>query len=171
MKKNLVLTGMMGVGKSTIGKSLAHKLSYTFIDIDKLIEIREGKNINLIFKNKGESYFRKLENNISLEKLKEKKSIISLGGGAFLNKSIRRAVKNSAVSFWLDVDINHLVKRLNRSNKRPLLFNKNINETLKKIYIERKKTYSEANFRIKCSLLKPEKIVKMIIELYENSRD
>ena len=123
---------MMGVGKSTIGKSLAQKLSYTFIDIDKLIEKREGKNINLIFKNKGESYFRKLENNISLEKLKKKNSIISLGGGAFLNKSIRRAVKNSAVSFWLDVDLNHLVKRLNRSNKRPLLFNKNINETLKK---------------------------------------
>ena len=101
LKKNLVLTGMMGVGKSTIGKSLARKLSYNFVDIDRLIEIKEGKNINLIFQSKGESYFRKLENSISLKNLKLKNCVISLGGGAFLDKSIRRAVKSSSVSFWL----------------------------------------------------------------------
>ena len=93
MKKNLVLTGMMGVGKTTIGKSLSQKLSYSFIDIDKTIEIKEGCSINMIFKNKSESYFRKLENSVSLEKLKENNSVISLGGGAFLDRSIRRAVK------------------------------------------------------------------------------
>ena len=169
MKKNLVLTGMMGVGKSTVGKNLAQKLSYNFVDIDRTIETREGSTINLIFKNKSESYFRKLENEISLEKLKKKNTVISLGGGAFLNKSIRREVKNTSVSFWLDVDVSELIKRLKKNKKRPLLYNKNLNVTVNKIYLERKKTYSEADYRIKCNFLGPDKIVDKILKLYEKS--
>ena len=169
MKKNLVLTGMMGVGKSTVGKNLAQKLSYNFVDIDRTIESREGSTINLIFKNKSESYFRKLENEISLEKLKKKNTVISLGGGAFLSKSIRREVKNTSVSFWLDVDVSELIKRLKKTKKRPLLYNKNLSVTVNKIYLERKKTYSEADFRIKCNFLGPDKIVDKILKLYEKS--
>ena len=169
MKKNLVLTGMMGVGKSTVGKNLAQKLSYNFVDIDRTIESREGSTINLIFKNKSESYFRKLENEISLEKLKKKNTVISLGGGAFLNKSIRREVKNTSVSFWLDVDVSEIIKRLKKTKKRPLLYNKNLNVTVNKIYLERKKTYSEADYRIKCNFLGPDKIVDKILKLYEKS--
>ena len=169
MKKNLVLTGMMGVGKSTVGKNLAQKLSYNFVDIDRTIESREGSTINLIFKNKSESYFRKLENEISLEKLKKKNTVVSLGGGAFLNKSIRREVKNTSVSFWLDVDVSELIKRLKKTKKRPLLYNKNLNVTVNKIYLERKKTYSEADYRIKCNFLDPDEIVDKILKLYEKS--
>tara|TARA_B000000441_G_C21653700_1_gene296860 strand:- start:27 stop:542 length:516 start_codon:yes stop_codon:yes gene_type:complete len=169
LKKNLVLTGMMGVGKSTVGKNLAQKLSYNFVDIDRTIESREGSTINLIFKNKSESYFRKLENEISLEKLKKKNTVISLGGGAFLNKSIRREIKNTSVSFWLDVDVSELIKRLKKNKKRTLLYNKNLNVTVNKIYLERKKTYSEADFRIKCNFLGPDKIVDKILKLYEKS--
>ena len=169
MKKNVVLTGMMGVGKSTIGKNLAQKLSYNFVDIDRTIESREGSTINLIFKNKSESYFRKLENEISLEKLKKKNTVISLGGGAFLNKSIRREIKNTSVSFWLDVDVSEIIKRLKKTKKRPLLYNKNLNVTVNKIYLERKKTYSEADYRIKCNFLGPDKIVDKILKLYEKS--
>ena len=169
MKKNLVLTGMMGVGKSTVGKNLAQKLSYNFVDIDRTIESREGSSINLIFKNKSESYFRKLENEISLEKLKKKNTVVSLGGGAFLNKSIRREVKNTSVSFWLDVDVSELIKRLKKTKKRPLLYNKNLNVTVNKIYLERKKTYSEADYRIKCNFLDPDEIVDKILKLYGKS--
>ena len=169
MKKNLVLTGMMGVGKSTVGKNLAQKLSYNFVDIDRTIESKEGSTINLIFKNKSESYFRKLENEISLEKLRKKNTVISLGGGAFLNKSIRREVKNTSVSFWLDVDVSEIIKRLKKTKKRPLLYNKNLNVTVNKIYLERKKTYSEADYRIKCNFLGPDKIVDKILKLYEKS--
>ena len=160
---------MMGVGKSTVGKNRAQKLSYNFVDIDRTIESREGSSINLIFKNKSESYFRKLENEISLEKLKKKNTVISLGGGAFLNKSIRREIKNTSVSFWLDVDVSELIKRLKKTKKRPLLYNKNLNVTVNKIYLERKKTYSEADFRIKCNFLGPDKIVDKILKLYEKS--
>ena len=159
---------MMGVGKSTV-ENLAQKLSYNFVDIDRTIESREGSTINLIFKNKSESYFRKLENEISLEKLKKKNTVISLGGGAFLNKSIRREIKNTSVSFWLDVDVSELIKRLKKTKKRPLLYNKNLNFTVNKIYLERKKTYSEADFRIKCNFLGPDKIVDKILKLYEKS--
>ncbi len=169
MKKTLVLTGMMGVGKSTIGKSLANKLSFRFVDIDKLIEDKEGCSINLIFKNRSENYFRKIENLLTLKELKKSSSVISLGGGAFLDNSIRKAVKVSSVSFWLDVEINELIRRLNKSKKRPLLYNKNLKDTVNKIYLERKRTYSEANFRIRCNSLRPEIITNKILKLYENS--
>ena len=171
MKKNLVLTGMMGVGKSTIGKSLAKKLSYTFRDIDEIIEKKEGCSIGTIFKNKSENYFRKIENNVSLQELQTNGSVISLGGGAFMDKIIRREVKNSSVSFWLDTNLDELVKRLKKSKKRPLLMKKNLNEVINKIYLERKKTYNEADFRIKCNYLKPEIIVNQIIDLYDKSRN
>ena len=171
MPKNLTLTGMMGVGKSTIGKNLAKKLKYNFFDVDKLIEAKEGLSINLIFKNKSESYFRKIENDLTLSLLKKDNSVISLGGGAFLSNSIRRSAKKFSTSFWLDVPVEQLVIRLKNSKQRPLLYKKNINETVKKIYFERKKIYNEADYRVKCSTLKSEEIVNKILNLYENSRN
>ena len=170
MGKNLTLTGMMGVGKSTIGKNLAKKLNYNFIDVDKIIEAKEGLSINSIFKKKSESYFRKIENEITLFELKKNNSVISLGGGAFLNDSIRRNAKKSSVSFWLDVPVDELIKRLRINNKRPLLNNKNIGESLRKIYFDRKKIYNEADYRVKCNSLKSDEIVNRILSLYEDSR-
>ena len=169
MLKNLTLTGMMGVGKSTIGKNLAKKLKYNFIDVDKLIENKERTSISLIFKNKSEQYFRKIESEITLSELKKEKSVISLGGGAFLNKEIRRSAKKLSVSFWLDVPVEELIKRLKKNRKRPLLSQKNISETVKKIYYDRKKIYNEADYRIKCNSLSLNKIVNKILNLYEKS--
>ena len=169
MLKNLALTGMMGVGKSTIGKILAKKLNYTFVDVDKLIEIKEGSSINLIFKNKSEDYFRKIEKDITLSELKKNNSVVSLGGGAFLNSSIRKSVKKLSISFWLDLPTDELIKRLKKSKQRPLLFEKNTAETVKKIYFNRKKIYNEADHRIKCKSLGSKEIAKIIINLYEKS--
>jgi len=167
--KNLTLTGMMGVGKSTIGKILAKKLDYNFVDIDRLIEAKEGASINLIFKKKGENYFRKIENDITLSELKKSNSVISLGGGAFLNNMIRLSAKKLSTSFWLDVSIDELIKRLKKNKQRPLLFKKNMSETVKKIYFDRKKIYNEADYKIKCNFLKSEEIVNKILYLYEKS--
>jgi shikimate kinase len=169
LRKNLTLTGMMGVGKSTVGKNLAKKLKYNFIDIDKLIETKEGRSINLIFKNESESYFRKIEIEITLQELKKNNSVISLGGGAFLDKNIRAATKKTSVSFWMDVSSSELIKRLKKSNKRPLLYKKNISDTVKKIHLKREKFYNEADYRVKCTFLKSKEIVDKILKLYEKS--
>ena len=159
----------MGVGKSTIGKILAKKLNYNFVDVDKLIEAKEGVSINLIFKNKNENYFRKIESEITLSELKKSNSVISLGGGAFINNTIRKNVKKFSKSFWLDVPVDELNKRLKKNKQRPLIFKKNINETIKKIYFERKKIYNEADYRIKCGSLNSKEIVNIILNLYEKS--
>ncbi len=167
--KNLTLTGMMGVGKSTIGKLLAKKLQYDFLDIDKLIEQKEGSSINLIFKNKGEEYFREIEKRLTLTELKKINCVISLGGGSFLQNEVRKSVKKLSVSFWLDVPIDELIKRLTKSKKRPLLFKQNLNSTVKKIYFDRKKIYNMADFRIKCRSLKAKEIANKILNFYEKS--
>jgi len=162
---------MMGVGKSTIAKSLAKKLSFDFIDIDEIIEKKEGCSINDIFKNKSEIFFRKLESKITLQELEKSGSVVSLGGGAFLNKSIRQSVKNSSISFWIDISLDTLIKRLKKTKKRPLLANKDLNKVVSKIYLERKKTYNQADFKVKCDSLKKNEIVKKILEKYESARD
>ena len=162
---------MMGVGKTTVGKRLAERLSCEFVDVDKLIEKKEGHSINQIFKHKSENYFRKIENDISLKVLKKNNLVISLGGGAFLNKRIRKSVINSAMSFWLDIDVIELSKRLAKSKKRPLLFKKNVKSTVNKIYLERKKIYSQSDFRIKCDFLKTDLIVDKILKIYEKSKN
>ena len=159
----------MGVGKSTIGKILAKKLNYNFVDIDKLIESKENLSINLIFKHKGESYFRKIEYKVILSELKNNNSVISLGGGAFLNNAIRKNAKKLSTSFWLDVPVEELIKRLKKNKKRPLLLNKNLSETVKKIYFDRKKIYNEADYRIKCNSLRSGEIANKILNLYEKA--
>ena len=169
--KNLVLTGLMGVGKSTIGKILSKKLKYNFIDIDELIEIEEGLSISSIFKIKGEVYFRKVEHDITISKLKKDNSVISLGGGAFLNNTVRKNAKKFSICFWLDIPVEELIKRLKKNRKRPLLLKKDTGEVVKKIYFERKKFYNEANYKINCKSLKSEDIANKILNLYEKSRN
>ena len=99
MKKNLTLTGMMGVGKSTIGKAISNELSMQFIDIDKIIEKKLKLTVQNIFKNKGETFFREIEEKVTLEEVRKKNRVISLGGGAFMNAEIRDCVILNTKSF------------------------------------------------------------------------
>ena len=169
MKKNLVLTGMMGVGKSTLGKKLSKKLQIKFVDIDKFIEKKENYSIQDIFKNKGEDYFRKIEKKITLEILKKNNLVIALGGGSFMDNLIRKEINNSSISFWIDLKIESIIPRLKNVKKRPLLNQDNLKESMNKIYLERKKIYNEANFRIRCNSMNVDEIVIKIIKLYENA--
>ena len=95
------------------GKKLSKKLELKFIDIDQIIEQEEKTTIKEIFKNKGETYFRRIEKKITLEELKKNNLVIALGGGAFTSTTIRREIKNSCISFWLDLSLKLLIRNLN----------------------------------------------------------
>ena len=107
----------------------------------------------------------------NLLEIKKNNSVISLGGGAFINNTIRKKTKKLSTSFWLDVPVEELIKRLKKNKQRPLLFKTNAHETIKRIYFERKKIYNEADHRIKCNSLRSDEIVNIILSLYEKSRD
>jgi len=168
LNKNIVLLGMMGSGKSTIGYLLSKNINYNFLDIDKFIEKEIGLKIYDIFQKKGEIYFRNLEEKITLKFLKDKGKIISLGGGAFLNKNIRKEILKNHISFWLSWNNSTIIKRILKSKKRPIAFISSENN-LKKLINERSNIYSEAKFKINCETLTKNMIVKNIIELYEKN--
>ena len=121
MKKNLVLIGMMGSGKSTIGKEISKKSSLKFKDTDQLIESHEKMKIREIFDQKGEDFFRSLEEKIVLKNLKISGQVVALGGGSFINKKIRSEVLKNSVSFWLNWKNDVILKRIKSSKKRPKL--------------------------------------------------
>ena len=110
-RKNLVLLGMMAVGKTTLGRILAEKLSMQFIDTDKNIEKENFMKIGKIFETKGELFFRKEEEKTVLNSLKKENCVIALGGGAFMNNTVREQILKSSISFWLKDDIKILNKR------------------------------------------------------------
>lgn len=167
MRKNLVLLGMMGVGKTTLGKIVAKKTGLKFIDTDANIEENCSMKISEIFKKKGEKFFRLEENKEVLKSLKKSNLVIALGGGAFIEKIIRDNVLKSAVSIWLDADLKDLNKRIKWNNKRPLLNEKNNQKKINKLYDERKNIYKLANHKINCNNLSKESIAKKIITFYE----
>jgi shikimate kinase len=164
--KNIVFLGMMGSGKSSIGNLISKKLNIPFVDIDYLIEKRAGISISEIFENKGEDYFRNLEEKITLKCLKNKKNVISLGGGGFINDKIRKDILSNHFSFWLDWDESILLKRIKDSKKRPLAF-KSTDQEIKAIIKKRIKIYSKAQFKVNCNKLTKIEIVKKIIKIYE----
>jgi shikimate kinase len=147
-KINITLCGMMGSGKSAIGKILANKLNYNFIDVDKIIENETKKTIKKIFEEDGEVYFRDLEEKITIDTLKNKEAIVSLGGGAIVNKKIRNSIKKNSYNIYLNVDVNILTKRLQFSKTRPLIHKKDLKTELTNLISKRKKFYQKADLII-----------------------
>ena len=168
LNKNLVLVGMMGSGKSSIGKILSKKLQYEFIDTDNKIEEIEKKTISEIFKLNGEKYFRNIEEIISLKFLKLNNKVIALGGGGYINSNIRKYVQKKCISVWLDWENETLINRIKNSKKRPLAI-KLDNLKLKSLIIKRSVMYNLSDYRINCDKLNKKEIVEKIINLYENS--
>ena len=167
-KENLVFLGMMGSGKSSIGSLVAKKLNLNFVDIDKEIEKNLNITIKKIFEVKGEDYFRKIEEQTTLRKLKLSSSVISLGGGAFINNNIRKEIIKNHLSFWLNWKDEILLSRIKNSKKRPLAIN-TTNTELINLIKERSNIYSKALYEIKCDNLTKSEIVDKIVEIYETN--
>ena len=170
MKKNLVLLGMMGVGKSTLGKIVAKKLNLKFIDIDLNLEKKWSMKIWEIFENMGENFFRIEEEKEVLECLKKKNTVLALGGGAFMNKDIRNLILKNSLSFWLDLNLKTITQRVKWNKKRPLLKQQNVEEIIKKLYSKRKNIYKLAKYKINCNKMTKEEIAEKIIFYYENHK-
>ena len=170
MKKNLVLIGMMGSGKSTIGKEISKKSSLKFKDTDQLIESHEKMKIREIFDQKGEDFFRSLEEKIVLKNLKISGQVVALGGGSFINKNIRSEVLKNSVSFWLNWKNDVILKRIKSSKKRPKLDFLNDKDILKLINL-RAKIYFKADCKINCDNLNKFQIAKKILKIYETKEN
>ena len=165
-KENLVFLGMMGSGKSSIGSLVAKKLKVEFIDVDKEIEKELGISISKMFETKGEDYFRKYEEKITLRVLKTNSIVVSLGGGAFVNKVIRKEILKNHISFWLNWNDEILLERIKNRKKRPLAFNATENELIDLIK-KRSNIYSKALYEIKCDKMSKSEIVKKVLNNYE----
>ena len=166
-KENIVFLGMMGSGKSSIGYLVSKKLNLDLQDIDHIIENKLKMKISEVFKIKGERFFREFEEKITLKSLKRNNTIISLGGGAFMNVKIREEVLNNNLSFWLKWTSKTLINRIQNSIKRPVSFKATNNELLnliKKI----SNFYKKANYKINCENLSKNEIVNKVINIYEN---
>jgi len=167
VKKNLVLLGMMAVGKTTLGKIVAKKQELKFIDIDASIEKKNSMTIKEIFKKKGEKFFRMEEENEILKSLEKNNCVIALGGGAFMNKTVRENILKNAISIWLNVDIKTLNQRVKWNQKRPLLKEENNQKKITELYAARKNIYKLAKHQIACDNLSKKNIAEKIIALYE----
>ena len=157
----------MAVGKTTLGKIVAKKQELKFIDIDASIEKKNSMTIKEIFKKRGEKFFRMEEEKEVLKSLEKNNCVIALGGGAFMNKTVRETILKNAISIWLNVDIKTLNKRVKWNQKRPVLKVKNGQKKITELYAERKDIYKLANHKIACDNLTKKDIAEKIIALYE----
>ena len=148
LKKTVALVGMMGSGKSAIGKVVSSIINVPFVDADVEIERAAKLSIPEIFERHGEKFFRDKEDQVIKRLLKERPCILATGGGAFVNEKIRTSIKQHSISVWLNADIETLWKRVKNKKTRPLLRTDNPKETLTNIYKGRVETYSLADLII-----------------------
>ena len=158
---NIYLMGMMGSGKSTVGKTLSQQLGKPFIDLDLEIERSTGKTISEIFENDGAEHFRNIESN---QLQQHSDSIVACGGGIILKEENRVIIKENGKAILLTASIPELSNRLSASANRPLLTDDNMEETLTKLWLERQLHYlSTADYTIETDGKTPEKITEEIL--------
>lgn len=145
ISKPVVLIGMMGVGKTHLGQKLAQRLGRSFIDSDQIIEDKAGCSVSEIFKRDGEAKFRDVEHRTILEQLSRNDIVLATGGGAVMNADTMRAIKDKAVSIWLDADIDTMMERISKNQNRPLMQVDDPAQKLNTLMIQRKPIYAGAD--------------------------
>lgn len=160
----IVLIGMMGAGKTTVGRRLAARLGRHFVDSDEEVEKAAGMSIEDIFAAHGEADFRAGEVKVIARLLKESGIVLGTGGGAFMNADTRALIKQSAVSVWIKADFELLFQRVSRRSNRPLLKTANPRETLQKLIDARYPTYAEADITITSRDVPQDQVASEVID-------
>ena len=168
-KENIVFLGMMGSGKTSIGLLISKKLNLQFYDIDQIIEKKLAMSISDIFKKKGEKFFRDFEEKTTLKILKKKRAVISLGGGAFINRKVREEILKNHFSFWLNWNSKTLIQRIQKNTKRPIALKSSFDELIDLIR-KRSLVYSKSKYKINCEQLSKNEIVNKVTNIYENKK-
>ena len=144
----LVLVGLMGAGKTSVGRRLAEKLEIPFVDADHEIEVAAGKTIPEIFADHGEDYFREGERRVIARLLENGQQVLATGGGAFMNAETREKIKTSSVSLWLKADLDVLLKRVAKRNDRPLLQTDDPATIMKQLIDRRYPVYAQSDITV-----------------------
>lgn len=165
LERTVVLVGMMGSGKTSVGRRLARVLGWPFQDADWAIEDAAGTSIRNIFQEIGEPAFRRSERQVIARLMDEQhQQVLALGGGSFVAAETRRLIKERAISIWLDTDIDTLVRRTSRRTERPLLNSGDPREILSQLLDERRATYAEADITIDSGAGSPAEVVVRTLE-------
>lgn len=164
LSRPVVLIGLMGAGKSTVGRRLARALRMDFFDSDDEITEAAGCSISDIFETYGEAIFRDLEERVILRLLKTPQQVLATGGGAFINPRIREAILENGISIWLKADMDVLLERVSRRNTRPLLQTGDKRQTLTRLMEQRYPLYAQAHITIDSNLGAHDDIVLAIID-------
>lgn len=148
VNQSIVFVGMMGAGKSTVGRKVAFKLQKDFVDTDFEIENSAQLSISEIFSLYGEKHFREIEQRVICRLLEERKGVISVGGGAFMNNELRSAINKHGISVWLKADFDTLMERVHRHDHRPLLEQDNPEDVMRRLIDARYPIYAQSHLTI-----------------------
>ena len=160
----IVLIGLMGVGKSTIGRRLAARLGIDFVDADQEIESAAGQSIAEIFEKYGETHFRDGERRVIARLIEGRAMVIATGGGAFMNENTRALILEKAITVWIDADVSLLAERVSRRDTRPLLSGKDPNAVLTSLAAIRNPVYKLAPIHVRSEIAPAEATVDAILE-------
>jgi shikimate kinase len=162
--RSIVLIGLMGAGKTAVGRRLASRLDLPFIDVDAEIEEAAGSNISEIFAEHGEAYFRQGERKVIARLLKSGPQVLATGGGAYMNAETRANIKAHGISVWLRAELKVLLKRVNRRDNRPLLAGDDHEAVMKKLMAERYPIYAEADVTVESRDVPHDTIVGVVVD-------
>jgi shikimate kinase len=168
--RSLVLVGMMGAGKSSIGRRLAGRLGIAFVDADNEIEVAARMTIPDIFATYGEADFRAGETRVIARLLEGGPQVLATGGGAFMNPDTRAAIAAHGISVWLNAEFDVLMRRIKRRQDRPLMKTDDPGETLRSLMAERYPVYAQADITIQSREVPHDKIVEEIVSALPAAR-
>ena len=164
----IVLVGLMGAGKTSVGRRLAEKLNLPFVDADHEIAVAAGKSIPEIFADHGEDYFREGERRVIARLLEDGAQVLATGGGAYMNSETRERIRNLGISIWLKADLDLLMKRVSKRNDRPLLQQDDPAKVLQRLIDTRYPVYATADVTVDSRDVQHGQMVNEVIKAIAN---